>query len=281
MLQRARGLSRALIVPATDDDGAITTAAPQRGPARRELYLRAPCPLATAISFAEAMSENELPLFPLPIVLFPGTPQPLHVFEPRYRQLLADCLDGDRRFGLSVVHPENGGGEAPQPGEVGCSTIIRSHNLLPDGRSNILVVGEQRYVFKRLLERDRLYLVGRVEFFHDCESHDSDLPSVAARVRKLFTQLVNVSQELGTPSDPLGLPDDPELLSYHVAAALEIDLAAKENLLRLTSTKIRLEQLRDLLKPAIVRAARRSSVRRVAKGNGKGAGIPPPIPSTE
>src|SRR5438874_725278 len=49
---------------------------------------------------------RELPIFPLPIVLFPGAPQPLHIFEPRYRQLLQDCLAGDRRFGIAYVAPD-------------------------------------------------------------------------------------------------------------------------------------------------------------------------------
>src|SRR5205807_10370493 len=65
---------------------------------------------------------RELPIFPLPIVLFPGAPQPLHIFEPRYRQLLVDCLAGDRRFGITYVpaEPAPGSEPLPHPGDVGC-----------------------------------------------------------------------------------------------------------------------------------------------------------------
>ncbi len=75
---------------------------------------------------------RELPIFPLPIVLFPGAPQPLHIFEPRYRQLLQDCLTGDQRFGIAYVTPDAtpGADPAPSPGDVGCVALIRSNPLL-------------------------------------------------------------------------------------------------------------------------------------------------------
>src|SRR5436305_15210598 len=91
---------------------------------------------------------RELPIFPLPIVLFPGAPQPLHIFEPRYRQLLVDCLAGDRRFGITYVpaEPAPGSEPLPHPGDVGCVALIQNTQGLPDGRSNILTVGERRFV---------------------------------------------------------------------------------------------------------------------------------------
>src|SRR5258707_3640359 len=85
---------------------------------------------------------RELPIFPLPIVLFPGAPQPLHIFEPRYRQLLQDCLAGDQRFGIAYVAPDPspGADPVPLPGDVGCVALIRSNQPLPDGRANIETV---------------------------------------------------------------------------------------------------------------------------------------------
>src|SRR3989442_5881121 len=89
---------------------------------------------------------GELPIFPLPIVLFPGAPQPLHVFEPRYRQLLADCLAADRRFGITYVAPPQAAGADPQPeiGDPGCIALIRSTERLADRRSDSLTAGERR-----------------------------------------------------------------------------------------------------------------------------------------
>lgn len=221
------------------------------------------------------MADIELPVFPLPLVLFPSIPQSLHIFEPRYRHLVTDCLAGDRRFGLSLLHPRKGESDTPQPGHIGCSAIIQSHQSLPNGRSNILIVGEHRYVFKRLLNSDRLYFVGMVEPFYDQSTSDPLLSDITAKVAKLFEEFVKSgeSAESGL-AEPLSLPNDPELLSYHVSAALPIDLAAKEDLLRLTSTTARLERLRNLLKPLMGQAARRRSVQRLAKRNGKTHAVP-------
>src|SRR5256886_11140187 len=87
---------------------------------------------------------RELPIFPLPIILFPGAPQPLHIFEPRYRQLLADCLAADRRFGVPYLAPPRAPGDdpAPRPRDPGRVALIRSTQELPDGRSKPLTVGE-------------------------------------------------------------------------------------------------------------------------------------------
>lgn len=77
---------------------------------------------------------RELPIFPLQLVLFPGALQPLHIFEPRYRQLLADSLAGDRRFGIAYAAETPARDPTPQPGDVGCVAEIRSTQDLPDGR---------------------------------------------------------------------------------------------------------------------------------------------------
>src|SRR2546425_11863127 len=91
---------------------------------------------------------RELRISPPPTVLFPGAPQPLHIFEPRYRQLLADCLAADRRFGITYVAPPQAAGADPQPeiGDPGCIALIRSTERVGDGRSNVPPVGERRGV---------------------------------------------------------------------------------------------------------------------------------------
>ena len=104
---------------------------------------------------------TRLPVFPLSVVLFPGTPLPLHIFEPRYRQMLADCLADDRRFGIT---PAGADGEAPDPGMVGCTAEVRVNQELPDGRSNIVVLGGDRFVVARVLEEPLPYHVASVGF---------------------------------------------------------------------------------------------------------------------
>src|SRR3989442_1916377 len=112
---------------------------------------------------------RELPIFPLPIVLSPGAPQPLHVFEPRYRQLLADCLAADRRFGIAYVPAERDAGvePLPRPGDVGCVAVIRNTQGLPDGRANLLTLGGRPFVPIHLGNSDRSSRLARGEQFYD------------------------------------------------------------------------------------------------------------------
>src|SRR2546430_14168861 len=107
---------------------------------------------------------REFPILRLPIVLFPGAPQPLHVAEPRYRDLLPDCLAADRRFGIAYVpaEPAPGSESLPRAGDVGCVALIQNTQGLPDGRSNILTVGERRFVLVDWVGSDRPYRLARV-----------------------------------------------------------------------------------------------------------------------
>src|SRR3989449_2704099 len=134
---------------------------------------------------------RELPIFPLPIILFPGAPQPLHIFEPRYRQLLADCLASDRRFGVAYVPAERGaGGESlPRPGDVGCVALIRNTQGLPDGRSNILTVGERRFVLIDWVSSERPYRVAQGGEVDDEPVEPSEAGTLSAGGRGGFTPL--------------------------------------------------------------------------------------------
>ena len=217
---------------------------------------------------------RELPIFPLPIVLFPGTPQPLHVFEPRYRQLLADCLGGDRRFGVSYVAPtdEQEGEHEPHPGDIGCVAVIQSAQELPDGRSNILTEGERRFVLREWCASDRPYRRARVEEFDDDPVDPAEAGALAAAVRADFERLTAALNTLTSRDfeEPAVLPADPTALSFRVAGALELEPAAKQALQAGRSTTARLRQLAALLRPLAEDATRRAVVRERAKRNGRG-----------
>jgi ATP-dependent Lon protease len=220
---------------------------------------------------------RELPIFPLPIVLFPGAPQPLHIFEPRYRQLLSDSLAGDRRFGVTYVTPPRAPGEdpAPSPGDLGCVALIRSTQQLPDGRSNILAVGERRFVLVEWCAGDRPYRLGRVEEFDDEPGDQGEAEAIAVGVRQDFTRLVRALGLLtDREHDSVELPGDPQALSFQVSAALELDAASKRSLLALRSTTARLRHLGAVLEPLATDAERRAAVRHRAKGNGRGGRHP-------
>src|ERR1044072_4167353 len=126
---------------------------------------------------------RELPLFPLPLVLFPGVPLPLHVFEGRYRRGLADVRGLHHLFGLSYFDPNAfGAGERPAVGHVGCATEVVEVQPLPDGRSNILTVGVVRYRVTDYAEAGEPYLVARGEFFEDEEGDAAVLTKRAKEV---------------------------------------------------------------------------------------------------
>jgi ATP-dependent Lon protease len=209
-----------------------------------------------------------LPIFPLSVVLFPGTPLPLHIFEPRYRRMLSDCLEGDRRFGITPAGKDEG---MPDPGTVGCVAEIRVNQELPDGRANIVVLGAERFVLTRAMEDAAPYFVAMVQPFD--EEPGSEPPGeTAARLREAFTGYYTLLRQLNDvePDDP-SLPDDSVGLSFHVSAAIECDPGVKQRLLVERSTARRVEAL--LMLVPILTATVESALRihRRAHTNGRGS----------
>lgn len=214
------------------------------------------------------MEPDCLRLFPLPVVLFPGTPLPLHIFEPRYRKMLADCLSTDRRFGL--VHAAPDAAEL-EPGTVGCVAEIVETENLPDGRSNIVVQGGGRFALVALVASDEPYSVGRVREYADDLEFGAELDALAARVRDAFEVAARAARTLADDTDPLPeLPDEPSLLSFAIASAIDLDATVRQQLLASRSPTSRLRQLEQLLAPALPSLVMRADVHKRAKGNGKG-----------
>jgi Lon protease-like protein len=212
-----------------------------------------------------------LPIFPLSVVLFPGTPLPLHIFEPRYRRMLSDCLEGDRRFGITPPGKDEG---IPGPGTVGCVAEIRVNQELPDGRANIVVLGAERFVLTRAVEDPAPYFVAMVQPFDD-EPGSEPPGETAARLREVFTGYYALLRQLNDvePEDPT-LPADSVGLSFHVSAAIECDPGVKQRLLVERSTARRVEAL--LMLVPILTAAVESALRihRRAHTNGRGSARP-------
>jgi Lon protease-like protein len=212
-----------------------------------------------------------LPIFPLSVVLFPGTPLPLHIFEPRYRRMLADCLAGDRRFGITPTGKDD---RMPEPGTVGCIAEIRVNQELPDGRSNIVVFGGDRFVLTGSVADGAPYHVAMVQTFED-ELGTEPQDDSAARLRELFNGYYALLRQLNDvePEDP-SLPDETLGLSFHVAAAIDCDPGVKQRLLVERSTARRVQALLMLI--PILTAGVESALRvhRRAHTNGRGGARP-------
>src|SRR5215213_5786811 len=134
---------------------------------------------------------RELPLFPLPVVLFPGVPLPLHIFEPRYQRMLADIQAGDSLFGLSYFDASESESSVPPVGHVGCIAEVTEVQPLPDDRANILTVGLVRYRVEAYVDEGEPYLVGRVRVFDDEEDDPQHLTERAEEVSKLFMRIAH------------------------------------------------------------------------------------------
>jgi len=222
--------------------------------------------------FNKLSGVRELPLFPLPVVLFPGAPLPLHIFEPRYREMLRDVQAGDQTFGLSYFDASESTSDEPPVGHVGCAAEIVEAQDTPDGRANIMTVGVARYTVESYVETDRMYLIGKVRFFEDMPEADSELDTLSAQVVELFMKIARAVRTIN--NERAALPDlqtdDPERLSFLIAAAMEMDAEIKLGLLELRSTGERLTRIRNMLKDVVQTYEERARVHKVASGNGHG-----------
>jgi Lon protease-like protein len=218
---------------------------------------------------------EKLPLFPLPLVLFPGTAIPLHIFEPRYRRMLSDCLAGDKRFG--VVRLPDGVAEAElAPGTIGCVAEILNTEMLPDGRSNIIVRGVERFALESLVPSPYPYQLCRAADFEDEFEIGDELESLAMRVREVFQRVARAARTLSDDPEPLpDLPDEPPGLSFAIAAMIDIDLDTRQALLASRSPLERLRRLDALLSAALGSIVNRAHVHTLAKSNGRGSHAEP------
>ena len=193
---------------------------------------------------SSSVAVRELPLFPLPeLVLFPGRPLPLYIFEFRYRIMMNTILESDRRFGVLMIDPTTG-----EIANVGCCAEIIHFQRLPDDKMKMLTLGQQRF---RLLEyvREKPYRVGLVEWIED-KPPKEDLRPMATNVETLLRNVVNLSAKLN--NQKIDLPDDlpntPTELSYWIASnLLRLPAGERQKLLEMQDTAARLEKEADIL----------------------------------
>jgi Lon protease-like protein len=185
----------------------------------------------------------ELPLFPLPLVLFPGVMLPLHIFEPRYRQMIAECYQQDKPFGVVLVRPDSKYLEE-EPYPVGTMAQIRDLNRLEDGRFILMAMGMQRF---RILSqhREKPYLSGIVELYNDVFEPVEELDVHLRQAHHLFCTYLEMLLKAANEEEKdirSHLPDEPEELSHFIAYFLDIQDEQKQHFLELTSTLQRLQE---------------------------------------
>ncbi|NES81662.1 MAG: LON peptidase substrate-binding domain-containing protein [Moorea sp. SIO2B7] len=192
---------------------------------------------------SSSIAVRELPLFPLPdVVLFPGRPLPLHIFEFRYRIMMNTILESDRRFGVLRVDPTQG-----QIAGIGCCAEIIHFERMPDDRMKMLTLGQQRF---RVLEyvREKPYRVGLVEWIED-KPPTEDLRPIAREVERLLRDVVHLSAKLTNQKIelPKDLPSLPTELSYWVASNLYGVASEQQTLLATQDTASRLKREIEIL----------------------------------
>lgn len=211
-----------------------------------------------------------LPVFPLPLVLLPNELLPLHIFEDRYRKMLADVEAENRFFGVTLFNPSESFIERPAIDSIGCVAEVREVQALPDGRSNVITIGLIRYRLIDYVERDEPYLTAEIEFFEDDAEDYLSLNPLADEVFVLFKRIARAAHKL---SGERGVfPDipqaDPEQLSFLVTAAFNLEPELKYEFLEMRSTIERLTRLREILRQAVGKMEDTAEIHKVAKTNG-------------
>lgn len=185
------------------------------------------------------MVAQWLPLFPLNVVLFPHMPLPLHVFEPRYRQMIGECLEEGHSFGVVAIREGTETGPAT-PHDVGTLAKIVRIERLEDGRMNLLVQGASRFQILQTTD-DRPYLRGQVRIIPESGDDLDATARLTDATATAFRQYSNLLRELvGEKPEDSEPPMEPELLSYLIAAAMNLQLPEKQSLLAEPRTDARL-----------------------------------------
>lgn len=196
-----------------------------------------------------------LPLFPLDVVLLPGVPLPLHIFEPRYKEMIAECLAQKRPFG--VVRAQDEG-----VAEVGCTAeILTVTKEYVDGKMDIVTQGRERFEVMQI-SQERSFLQAEVLYFQD-EPGSATKQEVDQALR-LHNEILSLA---GAEPEQASAAEDPQL-SFHLAGVLPLDLDFKQTLLGMKSEAERLRGIIAYFEALLPNLRRTMHVRHKAGGNG-------------
>ncbi len=195
-----------------------------------------------------------IPLFPLDVVLFPGTPLPLHIFEPRYKEMIGECLAQNRTFGVVRAVEQS-------LAEIGCTaeivTVVKEY---PDGRLDLVTEGRKRFELVRV-NQERSFLQAEILLIGDEPGSPSrEETERAIQLHSDVLAIAGAKQDLSAA--------DPALLSFYLAGSLPLDLDFKQKVLALRSEPQRLTLLTSYFETILPNLQRAANARQKAGGNG-------------
>ncbi|MBN1681758.1 MAG: LON peptidase substrate-binding domain-containing protein [Anaerolineae bacterium] len=191
---------------------------------------------------------QELPLFPLNTVLFPGMPISLHIFEPRYQLMINQCIKNEQSFGIVLIaEGQEALGPLATPHPVGCIARITQVERLENGRMTILAIGQERFQVQSL-KHDQPYLIGTVEPLPLNKQNTQRLQEAGQQLRPLVERYLSILSAVVQPLDftPGNLPDDPLALAYLAATIVQIPAEQKQPLLAVDNAVTLLSDMRAI-----------------------------------
>ena len=188
----------------------------------------------------------EIPLFPLGLVLFPGMPLPLHIFEERYKAMIGDCMRNNSAFGVSLIRSGQEVGSAADPQPVGTTARVLRSQLLEQGRMNVITKGERRFEIVEITQQEP-HVAALVKLLD--EPVGDGFTGVSSEITEEFSKLMRSLVSLtGGYTSQVEVPEDPVELSYMIAANLDAPIPVRQELLQVPTAADRLNRLVPLLK---------------------------------
>jgi Lon protease-like protein len=191
---------------------------------------------------------RRLRLFPLNSVLFPGAVLNLHIFEPRYKQMITECIESGEGFGVALIADGAEAGDPDvQPHEIGSIAEIVEVQPLPFGRYYISTVGRTRFRIREVISREP-YMLADVEELDDSDPSDrAETEALLQTLRSVFGEYLSMLVEFSGAESEVVLPDDPQRTSYLIGDMLQVAERVKQRLLELDDVTSRLRAELDFL----------------------------------
>ncbi len=210
----------------------------------------------------------ELPLFPLNTVLFPGATLPLHIFEERYKLMIAACIEEQRPFGVLLIRKGYEVGEMAEPFEIGTTAHIARVDQLDEGRLNLICLGGQRFRTVRLVSEDP-YLTGEVEILETTATDDPKAKELSDDAGSLFAEYVRLYLAMSNQwARSIEMPGEPDTLADFIGSRLGVSPRTKQQLLEELSARTRLALEVQILGEAIREMTPRVEEARIMRWHG-------------